>query len=753
MAAVFAFLLLFAFPGVSRADYLDSLEYELKKSGQDTNRVFLLNELCWEYQSIDYEKAMIFGDQALDLAKKLDFRKGVSDAQMLIGMIYDDKGEYNAALQRYKLALIIRQDLENSTGIASAYNNIGTVYFKMGKFAIAVSNYSKAVDEWKKAGNKSGLASTYINMGLVYNDQANVEMSLEYYTKSLKVYEELGDKDGFANALIKIAGIYTDQGNYDEALDYCNQALVIYDEASNLKGRGSALNDIGVVYKNLGKFEVAIDYFTKALNIRTEIGDVSGISASMNNIGYAYFMLNDHNKALEYYMEALDNFRKIGYKQDITITLCNIGDIYMEKDNPSLALKYYSESLEISQEVGYKEKIRDNLGRIAEAYARMGNYVRAYELHKQYYQFNDSLYNAQRSKVMAEMQTIFDTERKEKKIEILKKDKEILVKDKKVNDLQLRQNRILMISILIGFLLLGSFSIMLFRANNQKKQVLELLRMHNSEIIQKNREIQAHRDEIAIKNRHITDSIKYAQRIQTAILPNREAVKYLIPDNFILYMPKDIVSGDFYWVEEKEGKIFFGAIDCTGHGVPGAFVSIVGYNLLNQALHEYNITKPSDILNYLSTGVFTNLRKTDDFTTVKVGMDVALCAFDRENMKLEFAGAFNPLYILRNGEIEVFKGDKYYIGELFTKEFHTYTNTVIDVQKGDVCYVFSDGFIDQLGGDSRKRYLSKKFRDKLIGMSHIPLADQREILEKEIFDWRGDVEQIDDVLVMGVRIT
>ncbi len=256
----------------------------------------------------------------------------------------------------------------------------------------------------------------------------------------------------------------------------------------------------------------------------------------------------------------------------------------------------------------------------------------------------------------------------------------------------------------------------------------------------------AQKEELAQKNKDITDSIQYAKRIQFAILPPEVPFE----DTFILFKPKDIVSGDFYWILEKDGKEFIAAVDCTGHGVPGAFMSIIGHNMLNKIVKEYDIVKPSEILNHLDVEVTRTLRQEDETATVKDGMDMTLICFHRDKMLLEVAGAYNPIYLIRNGELIETKTDRFAIGrsvgELEKKNF---TNHEIKLQKGDTIYMFSDGYADQFGGQSGKKFKSGPMKELLLNLQEKTIEEQYSILNSTIEAWRGDIEQIDDILVIG----
>ncbi len=302
---------------------------------------------------------------------------------------------------------------------------------------------------------------------------------------------------------------------------------------------------------------------------------------------------------------------------------------------------------------------------------------------------------------------------------------------------------------------ISNFILQSFVANNRLSNAM-------NEIKQANEEITAQRDQIERQNNRITDSIAYARRIQHAVLPQEDEIKEVFEESFVLYMPKDIVSGDFYWIKEtevftKKYKVV-SVVDCTGHGVPGAFMSMLGTSLLNEIILEfYSELTANEILDRLKEEVIKYLHQTKEKSSIRDGMDLSLCIIDYEDMKLQYAGAYNSVYIVRNPkktntrEIEELKADRMPIG-IYLKGDKSFTNQVVDINKGDVIYLFSDGYADQFGGEQRKKYNLGRFREKILEVSHLHLNEQKYELENEIKSWMGDNNQLDDITMVGVKI-
>lgn len=291
-----------------------------------------------------------------------------------------------------------------------------------------------------------------------------------------------------------------------------------------------------------------------------------------------------------------------------------------------------------------------------------------------------------------------------------------------------------------------------FRLEADKQQLEQIVQERTIEVVAQKEDIEKKSIEIAKNAKSITDSIKYAKRIQKAIFPTHAHIKKLLPESFILFRSKGIVSGDFYWVDQKNDKVMFAAVDCTGHGVPGAFMSIVANNLLNQAVNEHGHTQPSLILDELNKGISETLHQTYEESTVKDGMDIAMCALDYKKKILQFAGAYNPLYLLRDGELQEIKGDKFPIGVFVGEELKKFANHEIELKEGDTIYIFSDGFADQFGGPFGKKFKLSRFKELITSISKHPIDKQYELLDQALTDWQGDLEQVDDIVVIGIRI-
>lgn len=308
--------------------------------------------------------------------------------------------------------------------------------------------------------------------------------------------------------------------------------------------------------------------------------------------------------------------------------------------------------------------------------------------------------------------------------------------------------------LIIPLIIIGNFFFIKWRDKKfqYEKQVLEeKISIRTVEVLQQKFELEKKNELIAEKNKEMTDSLNYAKRIQSAILPEKNLITQTFKQSFILYLPKDIVSGDFYFFAQQNGIAVIAGADCTGHGVAGAIMSMVGGSLLNQIINEKKITDPAEILNQLNTGVIEALRQNENDT--HDGMDVSLCAFDIKKMELVFAGANRPLWLVRNQNIEVYKSDKFPIGGLQIERNESFNKHHIKLEKNDAIYIFSDGYADQFGGMLGKKLMTKKLKEIILSIQDKPMTEQGEYLHHFIKDWMGgEFEQVDDIMVIGIKV-
>lgn len=707
----------------SQKSKIDSLENLLKIAKEDTNKVILLNEISWKYYEIsNFKTSTYFCGQSLKLAQQLNFPIGLAISYRYLGLIYEKQSVYDSALFFLQKSKQLCETTGRKRDIALLTGDIGKVYYLKGDVATA-----------------SGL-----------------------YLKSIKLLEETGDSLAIAVACEDFADILVQKNELQSALIYFKKSFSLKEEIGLRNRTASALGGIALIYFYQKKYKDAIDYFTKTLEIDKSNKKISGMAINLNNIGSAYDELGEYDKSLEYYFQALKISKEYNIPDQITMNLYNIGYVYGKQKKFSEAIKYLNEGLEIARKINSLFDLKNSYQYLSETFQRMNDYRNAYEFHKKYSEIKDSLLNEESSRQITEMQTKYESEKKQKEIVLLQKNKELQDTELAKKKEEVKKQNTQKIAFGAGLVLVLILALVIFRGYKQKEKSNLLLarqkqqiEIKNSRLEGANAEIRKQKNEIVEKNHEILASIRYAKRIQEAILPPSKLVKEYLPDSFVLYKPKDIVAGDFYWMSPTprtgEGRaVLFACCDCTGHGVPGAFVSIVGHNALNQAVKEFGLTKPSAILDKLNELVDETFSKGEN--EMMDGMDIALCSLSLTGNRwsLEYAGANNSIYFIRNRELKEIKADKQPIGKFFDRK--PFTQHEIEIQKGDTIYAFSDGYADQFGGLKGKKFKYKQFEELLLSIQDKTMTEQREILNDAIDNWRGDLEQIDDICIIGAKI-
>jgi serine phosphatase RsbU (regulator of sigma subunit) len=598
----------------------------------------------------------------------------------------------------------------------------------------ALKYANEALVEARLAGDSIEVGNSLNCIGIANHIQGNYDIALSNYLKALTAFESKKALKGIGSSNLNIGIVYADQGKLDLSLTYYKKALAIYEmEKGNERSIANAVNNIATVYSSQRKFPEALDYQYKALKIRKELNDSSGIATSLGNIGIIYFGMQQTEKALPYYLQSLEIGRKLGNLRSVALSLSNIGEVYYQLKDYDNAIKVSEECIEISEKIDLKPQLKQAYYVLSELYKFKRNFEKALEYQELYANIKDSIFSEESAQSIAEMQTKYDSEKKETENNLLKQESEI-------KNLQLSKNKTWFIILFLGIGLIVIIAFLLYNRYRIKKKDNELLELKNAEI--------------TLQKKEITDSINYAKKIQNAILPHESLVKKLLPESFILYKPKDIVSGDFFWIEQKGDAILFSTVDCTGHGVPGAMMSVLGFSLLSQAVNEKGLTNPADILKHLDIGINQSLRKTTEENSMKDGMDLSICSLNTKTLELQYAGAYNPLWVIKNSTKELIeiKADKKPIGANTEGEAGQYKNNSLQLQSGDCIYVFTDGFADQFGGVKGKKFMSRPMKELLISICNKPMQNQLNILENTICTWQGEHEQVDDILIIGVRV-
>ncbi len=732
----------------------DSLYNFIQTTESDTSKIIAYEQLAIFYRKENPDTAYYFNSQAIALAKNHKEKKWLAEAYREHALTAQSIGNYPLAVDYYKKAQKVHLELKNKNGIAEGYNDIGVAYYYSG-------NYEKAGEHFKKAGkiridigDSLGAGQSYNNTGIMYDIAGNPTEALKLYLQALNIYENLKDTSMTIGTLSNIGLIYSGQKNYHEAIKIYerqkNEAQTIGDQ----KQYGISLTSLGTAYDYLGEYEKARKLFFEALEILIELGDKPMIAQCYNNLSVNFELTGDDDKSLEYALKSIKLKKEIGAHGKLAISQIAAAKIYNKKGNYSQALALYQDALSNAQETGYVDyTIKAHKG-LSLTYENLKTFDKAYYHQSQYLALNDSVTNTKNTALINEMEKKYQNERKQQEIELLNKTNALKdVKLAKADEENKRKSLQLYGSLGLGVILL-TLVLIIFKSSQQRKK-------HNKLLHQKNTEITYQKEVLEEKNKEISDSIKYAKRIQEAILPSRYSISDNLKNGFVFFKPKDIVSGDFYWLENlsnpsnKEAIVYFAAADCTGHGVPGALVSVVCSNALSKALLEEHISDTGKLLDRTRELVVKRFEKSEE--DVKDGMDISLCKLDLTNFQnnsgkaiLQWSGANNPLWIIRNNELLEYKPDKQPIGK--TDNPRPFTTHTINLTKNDTLYIFTDGYQDQFGGEKGKKFKTSQLKQLLLSLQENTMSEQKELLNEAFDKWKGNEEQVDDVCIIGVRV-
>lgn len=753
---------------VMALDYFKkSLEIS-QKSKYNQGTLKALNRIAQIYYYIDsLKESEKFSRQLLEKSIELDSTKYQANALFQLGMLQKEVSKVDSALIYMNRALDFFQKIHSKDDIASVYNQIGQLYYQIADYKKSIEYYTREIQIKESLNYPKGLAIAYYNFGNTFTSIGSYQQALEQYQRALKIFEEIQFSEGIANACNGIGMVYENlsqsdlatkenETNYNKSLDYYQRALALFKQMGLRDAEGRSTQNIANVYSRLatnkfveqfgeqwedslykikqrdilGAFSNSLEYYNQAIKILTETNNEAEIAKVNINLGSTYSWARDWTKADSYISKGLQLARKNNLQYEITAALYALGESQFRQRNLASAEANFIECAKLSSELGLKATLRFCYQKLSELYEQKDNTATAFFYYKMATKIKDELFSEKSQKIITEMQTKYETEKKEQENKLLKNEAEL-------QESIIQRQKLMILGAIVGAILILMVALLMFKMFRDKQKANQILEEKNELITKQKQEI--------------TDSIKYASRIQNAVLPSTALISSSIPEHFVLFMPRDIVSGDFYWMTKKNEKIVLVAADCTGHGVPGAFMSMLGVSFLYEIVNKENILQPSEILNRLRNHIKTTLCQTGKFDEQKDGMDISLSVIDKEEMKLEWAGAYNPLYQIRNGELIEFKADKMPVA-VHLNDHMSFTNHEVQIQPGDSFYMFSDGYADQFGGSDARKFMSKKFKELLVTIYDKPMEDQKNILQSAHFDWKGEHEQVDDILVVGFRI-
>ena len=610
------------------------------------------------------------------------------------------------------------------------------------------------------------LVKGYSYIGVCHRNLGNYSDALEYYNLGLEKAKQLGVHDQEAYAYINLGNLYLYQEQYDEAEENLNKGLELGHQLSDSSILSYCYLNLGRTYLGRNQYELAEESLEHALEVRYLIHASQGdITVCKKYLGDIYFARGEIDRAVSRYLECVSNEK---YLNDIDLqseVFRKLSQLYYQRQDYDSSEYYGEKSLKLATDIGSKFRIRNAHEILAKIHYAKHEFQDAADHYNQVILYNDSVFSEELTEKLFNIQYKAKTYEQEGKITSLKRDNDLLEENNRLQD---RFIMALAIFLALGVLMM----VVLFIMNKKTKRLNRQLQSKNEEIKSKNIELKKRANEIAQKHdeleqqneyidkqrlmlaqqqKQITDSISYAKRIQDALFPDLEELRTFFKDYFILYSPRDVVSGDFYWLHSDEDRLIFVVADCTGHGVPGAFMSMLGICALHEITGIGAESNAANILERLRKMVKTLLHQEADKTSMpKDGMDITLAVLDRKERVLEYSGANLPLIYVRNGEEFQLKPNRNPIG-VYIKEkpFESQRLTLLD---GDMIYMFSDGYASQFGGEFNMKLKMGGFKDLILKNHDKPLQEQRDILEKYFAEWKGNAIQIDDITVIGLKV-
>ena len=764
------------------------------------------------YKSIAYVKinlnlldsAEIYFKKAINIQYLIHETENLLSTYNDLIYVYQQKGETDKSLNTWKEFIICALKLKDEASVSEAYFNIGALYYDKGNIPAALENYFKALQVKEKNKDVSGKATLLNTLGILYKTQSDTKKAYDYHTQALSIYKNLNDEKGIAYTLNNIGNIYDEfgdescKGNKKEclirgqlkALDYYKQSLELLKKIGDSKGMGYALNNVGSIYSQLG-------------------------DPNCKPIGSDACVKSGQQIALTYLLEGLKYKQEIGDKQGIAFSLNNIGSAYSKLGDAKKATRYLNEALSISNQLGFPENIRNSSELLYKVYKKEQNYCKALQMHELYMAMRDSINNSNTQKESVRKQFQYQYEKKAT-ADSIKNEHEQSIKNAQIvaQNAKLKQEKTMRYALYGGLFLMILFAGFIFNRFKVTQKQKGIIEQQKTEVEKQKKEVEKQHEiaesrriiaedqkeviekqkhEVEEKQKEITDSIHYASRIQRAMLTSNTYITNVLgeqgSEHFLFYQPKDIVSGDFYWAlsippvpgwdlhtsdikfknNETRSDIFYlCTADCTGHGVPGAFMSLLNIGFLNAVILEKYIKLPHEILDHQRKEIIKALNPTGTENS-KDGMDCVLYCIDYNKMLLHVAAANNPLWLIRkleehelinkdekiehynNYKLLEFKPNKMPVG-LSGQEDKKFKGDIVEIKRGDLIYTFTDGFADQFGGEKGKKFMYKAFKQLLLANCEKSMETQKEILENTINNWMSEVDQIDDILVIGVKI-
>ncbi|WP_338766869.1 tetratricopeptide repeat protein [Bernardetia sp. ABR2-2B] len=630
------------------------------------------------------------------------------------------------------LNFILEQNKNDKILKAKIYVTFGFLEEQNKKFPKAIEAYEKALFIQKES-NQIALDTLVnqwkINLATVYQAIGDDQKAYVIFMEVLKNIEKDTDKNSkkelIADISKRIGDVHRNLKNEDKAIEYYQRALELYQELNIKQGKASTSNSLGILYSDQGNPQKALEFYRKTLQLCREIGYERGVSFTLNNIGYELFVLKNYDSAFYYYEDALKLKEELNNPSSMSATLVNMGQVRLVQEEYTAAKLLFQKSLDLAIKTENSSVELENYEYLTQLYQKIGKSDEALENLQKYVELKEVISEESKLEQINELEARFQAGKKQQQIDFLQQ------KSEWETGKSYLLGGVALLAIIVVFLA--------FRRIREKHKVNQLLGKKNNEV--------------TTANQKVKESIVYAKHIQDAIQVNETQLFEYFPTHFILNRPRDIVGGDCLWFAQKEEVFYMALADCTGHGVSGAFMTILCNSLLNDIFKHNNSANnelnPAEILEKLDDLLEENLHQKQ--TQIMSGMDIAILKIDAKENKIVYAGAKIPLYYkLQNSKLISIKATRRPIGEQqFRHKRTNFKNHFLDIEKGMRIYLTSDGYQDQFGGAENKKFMRKNF-EKLIS-TDIPISNQEKEVVDKLENWKGKEHQTDDIMVVGIE--
>lgn len=716
-----------------QTSYLDSLKYALQKPvSTDTMRVFQYNEIAWTYLDYSLDSSYTYLQKGLTLAKKKNYPNGIMDAKNTLGIYYRLNSRYPEAIRIYEELIQLRKKYHQENKLTGAYSNLGSVYFEKGDFALALKNYEKAIDNAKRQKEDANILILYTNLGATYKASGLYDQAIQAFQDGLDLNKRIKDDTQEGQLYLNLGTVYHERQMYHQAIKYHLIAREKMEKIQNYRLLETVLYNLSLDYRYSRQFD-------KAKKILAELKQVAQ-KLNENEIWLSYYhaqanYLSDVKKFAEA-LQFAELAEKMSNREADLLNYAEVqltkASIYQDLGKSQLAIQHAETALDAFNDTeDVNAQVRACIT-LSEILKKAGEHKRALEYFEKANSLKERMDLESVTNQIATLNSLNELDRKEQDLALSRQTNQLISAENN------RKSNLILGLFLIGGLIVISLGIS-FKSNQQKKKANALLNRQNEEI-------ENQKSLIERKQTEILDSIHYAKRIQESLLAQQKLVRKALPESFIFYQPKDIVSGDFYWATNFNNRFYLAICDSTGHGVPGAFMSALNITFLSEAINQLGISEPGKIFNH----VRTRLVESISHDGARDGMDGILFCFDETGKQLTYAAAYNSPVLIRQGELIKFPADKMPVGKSdFMPDFNTYA---IDLLPGDELIAYTDGYADQFGGVKGKKLKLANLHAQLLRISNQHMTEQHTLLKDYFHAWKRDLDQVDDVCVFGVKL-